>query len=260
MEEEVLTGISQDNQQIGDVQQDESEQPEESSTEANTTEETPSSEGVEETPNTQNDTNVPFHQDPKIQDYIQRQVETRAESIREELKGEINSIKTQTAPAEPVAMPSWFVKLAGDTPEAQEVYKEYQAATQAEKMAWKQEAITDYQKSVEAQTNQQVQDQERITTQIAEMASEGEQFDENALRKFLLDYHNDFGTLPVLADGRTIDMRKGLQLMKRMTPDTNPGKAEARQKVAEAVSPSPKGESTATKVDSSFLKKGWGAI
>lgn len=233
MEEEVLTDIPSEGQLIAPLE--DTEAPAESSPEVQPEEQPSSGEDVKSVPEG-------FHNDPKAQEYIQRQVEIRSAKDREELLKEIESIKTQVAPQPEVQMAPWFVAVAGDSPEAQKAWKLYEAQTQAEKSQWKQEFMAEQQAEVAKQQAVQTEAETHINSQVVEMKSEGKTFDENALRKFLWDYTQEYGSYPSTPDGK-LDMRKGLKLMQALTPSSNE-KSEARQQVAAAAGVSLKGEAT----------------
>ncbi len=196
--------------------------------------------------NTETAPTVPYHQDPKVQDYISRQVENKVQETVRPLQTELETLKQQLPPSVvPIQMDDWFIDLAGNTPEAQIAWSKYQTKTQADKASWKAEFIAEVNSQATQAQQAQADAVQKVDNQIADLQAEGEKFDGNALKQWLLKYNEDYGSLPYNSDG-SVDMRRGLKLWKAFNP-TNSDKATARQQVAGLSTPDGTAERTTPK-------------
>jgi hypothetical protein len=122
--------------------------------------------------------NVPFHEDPKIQEYIQRQVDKRIEQESSRIDEKLSQIPQQEEPSD---IPVWF---GGD----EIAWKAFQAdqdklVTQAEERAFQRI------KQEEDQQKQRVNEaNEWLETNIREIESTGFKVDKNKLLKTAADF------------------------------------------------------------------------
>jgi hypothetical protein len=112
---------------------------------------------------------VPFHEDPKIQEYINRQVESRVQGLRVELK---------PTEAPRVELPSWW---GGD----EKQWTEFQAhlSTLEEKAA--QRAISQFKSEQEQQKSAIESANAWFQSSINDLKSSGETIDDNTVNRIL---------------------------------------------------------------------------
>jgi hypothetical protein len=129
--------------------------------------------------NTQTPDNVPFHEDPKIQDYISRQVEKRFEGEREKFKP-LEEFADKFKTKENEQVPEWF----GGTPEQWGAY-------QADQARIIEEAET---RAVNRIKSEKEQEEKRVkeatdwfNQNVAEIEATGEKVDRNLLLKIAAD-------------------------------------------------------------------------
>jgi hypothetical protein len=172
---------------VEDLQNDiEKDTSTESATEQSQTEETPSSEGdttaatstEQDGGNTQDVTNKPFHEDPKIQDYINRQLEKRL--AEESSKLESNLADKFSPKEETTTIPVWF---GGD--EAQ--WKAYQADQARIVEEAKERAIREIETRTQAEQAKVKEAQDWFEQSVSELESTGAKVDRNKLLKFVAD-------------------------------------------------------------------------
>lgn len=248
MEDANVTGIQPEGTPIEEVEfgekQDESEKEttEESSTEENQTEE-PASPQAGEEPETgekpkdgediEDDSNVPFHKDPKVQNYISRQVQRElGETLKGIKEGQDKMVEALTyEPPQEEPIPQWFTNLyaTGNKEQDQANWRDYKVAKDAETEQMFSQIEQRMTSKTQREREQLKESEHLITSQVEEMKVEGTQFDDNALKNFLVKHYERYGSIPVT--GGVIDMRKGLQLMRAMAGQATPD-ATARKQVA----------------------------
>lgn len=121
---------------------------------------------------------IPFHEDPKIQEYVNRQVESRTSKIREEIE---QSISTKFSPKEETNIPSWF---GGD----ENAWKAYQADQSRIIEEAKTRAIAEIEARTQKEQERVKQANEWFEQSVKEIESTGLKVDKNKLLKTTLDY------------------------------------------------------------------------
>ena len=254
MEEDILASIPTEGQEtespFGELDTQETETSEESLPEENETEEAPSSQGAEDeeteepTPvaesNTETEEVIPFNKDPKVQNYIERQVDNRLADALEGLqKGIVEAVKPPVVPEETIPQ-EWLDLYSTGIPEQdRKNWQTAQAYETKKEQALEARILEKMRTEGQTEQNQVTQARTLIDSQITEMKGEGLTFDENALQKFLVEHNTKFGAIP-----RTphpdypeglIDLRKGLELMQMVKGATTKPTSEARKKIAAQV-------------------------
>lgn len=157
---------------------------EDSSTETTKTENTHSNEGGEK--NTQSPAPVPFHEDPKVQDYIERQMATREAKLRDEFEGKLkNYTPVQKKEEENVPIPEWF---GGDEKQWKAYRADQQRTLEDERKRAVDEAFERINVSHSTQTKAVQEANEHFDSSIKKLETEsGQKIDRNELLKFVLD-------------------------------------------------------------------------
>lgn len=213
----------------GPIDQPETETQPESSSETKPTEATqPSTEDKQEDAKA----NVPFNEDPKVQDYISRQVDSRIEK----------ELQNRFSPKEEVAIPSWF---GGD----ETTWKAFQAdqdrlVSQAEERAVKR--IKDEQ-AKEEELRKSANDW--FEQNVRDLETSGGKVDRNKLLKTAMDYEL------VDTKGRW-NYKAAYEILKRDDVPDNSSLEAKRQTAAATISgPEHQGEPAKYKVPR-FMRKG----
>jgi hypothetical protein len=164
----------------------------------------------------------PFHKHPR---WIQTQKELK--ETREKI-AKLESERTQNQPA---ALPDWWKKQYGDTPESKQ---RYEAVVQKDgELDWiKSQVLESIKSEQQAQSSQKKTGEEYVNTQIQEMTDEGLKFERNALLKFMVDFQKEYGAGGLLDDEGNYDFRKSLTLMNRMQPQESKEDSTVRKQLA----------------------------
>jgi len=261
-----LTDIPQEGTPIGEeatgADESEKDTTEDSSSKENQTEE-PASPPAGEEPSTEEnkeeDKNVPFHKDPKVQSYIDRQVDRRLTDTLEQIKeGQNKMVEALTyEPPKEEPIPQWFKNLyaTGNTEQDQRNWTDYKTARESERAEDREAIRREQQQERQKEQTNQTEAEQAINSQVSEMQEEGMKFDPNALKKWLLDYHTNYGALPVT--NGVIDMRKGLQLMQKMTGQASQSKVTAKREVASKAGSERGGVEPEGSDKTPISKRGW---
>lgn len=221
---------------------EEKETPKESPPEETKTEEPPASEGGEEQPqeNIQSEQKLaPFTDDPRFIRRMQSLKEKAdefddrlAELDEKEDKARIEREQVQQS-SEP--MPNWFQETYGDNPQAWQGFKDY---SQAQRQQLKQEIQQEQQQQTQVQQQEQKQLVEYFDNEIQYLRDEGKNFDENKLRKVIVDYQ-PFDNRGVL------DVQRGYKIYQALEEKANVVKVQEnveKKEVASATMDEGKGE------------------
>jgi hypothetical protein len=203
--------------------------------------ETPS---TEETQNTPDEPKKPFHEDPAIQEYLQRQLDVRDSKNREEIRKEIEQSLLSKFPPQETNIPSWF---GGD----EQQWRAYQADQQRLVDTAKAEALLEIENRSKAEQERVAQANSYIDSQLAALQSEGKKFDRNELLKIVTDFR------PVNESGNW-DFRKAYEIYE-LKQAKDPEKSKARKALASTTTSNPKAETTTPNVLTydEIKKKGW---
>ena len=152
-------------------------------------EETPSSEGSEQT-----EKRKPLHEDPVVQDYLNRQIDKRAKELEEKHQTELQKIrdelapKTKETPESNDDVPDWF---GGDDT----AWSKFQAYLGTMTRKAKQEAIQELQESKSTEARLMQEATEYMNTEVAniendkEMNPDGVKIDINRLGVIVDKFH-----------------------------------------------------------------------
>lgn len=163
---------------------------------------------------------VPFHEDPKVQDFIRRQVESKKEQWLQEAESKISE---KFAPKEEAKIPSWF---GGD--ESQ--WKEFSGYLESQSDAKAKQAVEEYKAEQAKQSDLVAEATKHMNSSFAEIESDKElnpagkklsESDRNELLKFAYDnylvdsqgrwdYKKAYKFMPKSNNTDNLDSRKNL--------------------------------------------------
>lgn len=182
-----------------------------------------------------------FHEDPRIQDYINRQVESRTAKVREEVE---ESISSKFSPKEETKIPSWFG--GGD-----DQWKEFESYLSTLTSQAKADALREIKTEQEAQEKRVKEATDWFNESVSEIEKEyGTKLSESAKNK-LLKQTSEAGFID--SQGRwnykaTFKYHKALE-----KPDTS---LEDKRQTASLTVSEPKAESTDREIKvPSFLRR-----
>jgi hypothetical protein len=199
------------------------------------------------------DDNVPFHKHPR---WIERENElkTLREQQEENAKviAELSSLKDEIKPKATV-VPEWFKELYGDNEIAYQKYSEHH---QKEVEDIEQNLIK-RQEDQRIKATQETQKWDKwVTDEIGKLRSEGKEFDENKLKKVMLDYSPT-------DTNNNLDFQKGYKIYEALeTKVDNTEKSSARKELADKVSGTSKGDKPVKDymTPADLRNKSWGNI
>jgi len=176
---------------------------------------------------------VPFHQDPKVQAYLNRQMETRSNDLREEFDRELAEARAeQHVTHNDTAIPDWFVELYGENETAWDKYSKHEQARTEEI----ENRILARQRD---EATREVQESEKWTkwvdSEMEDLVAEGHKFDRNKLTKIMLDYS------PTDANNN-LDFKKGIKIYEALEGKPDTAKSDARKVLADATTNVTKGD------------------
>ena len=163
---------------------------------------------------------VPFHEDPKVQDYINRQVEKRLDE----------GLKEKFAPKEEdVSIPAWF---GGDA----EAWKLYQADQQKLIDEAKSATIKEIEGKKQSEDEAQRKALEYFNSSVKEIETSGTKVDRNKLLKFVIDNE--------LIDGQgRWNYKKGFEFMQALeSVPKDPAALNQRKEIAASTTSDTKAE------------------
>lgn len=176
---------------------------------------------------------LPFHEDPKVQAYLDRQMESREAKIREEFGRTIEDLKSTAEPKEDVNIPPWFSELYGDNEMAWKKYSEHEQARTEE---IENRILARQQEEAQRIAEENEKWNGWVDTELNKLISEGHTFDRNKFIKVMLDYS------PTNADNN-LDFEKGLKIYEALEGKPDTAKSEARKVLADTTTAtSTKGE------------------
>lgn len=224
------------------LKEKETETPSESSNETNEKEAKPSEEGEtkadesgETSPatNTPPEKQVPFNEHPRWKQIYDenKRLKEQVESQMREQQERLQKIEERTTVPSSVEIPDWFKETFGDNADLYQKYKREE-----------DKRFQEVQERMERQRNEAYEQEQRtlaqaneyVASSIGELRSEGLLQDENAFRKFILDYHGKYGAIPEDGYGN-IDFRRSLSLFNEINSakvEAQAAKAKARKTIA----------------------------
>ena len=121
---------------------------------------------------TQPERDLPFHENPKVQDYLKRQIDNKAKEIEEKHQQEIQKIRDEftskkTEKSEPTEVPEWF---GGD----ETAWSKFDAFLSTKTEAAEQRAIEKYKNSVAEGNRLMQQATEYMNAEVAAIESDKE--------------------------------------------------------------------------------------
>lgn len=209
----------------------------------------PSQEGDKNAPDAKPQPN-PLHRDERFREVYKgfKEGQRKIQELEQRLT-ELSSRPSQ--PTEPDKVPSWFTRAFGDNPE---LYQEYRESAKSDREAVKAELRDELRKESETETRADKEAQRFLEDQLDDMEADGLEYDRNALLKFA--YEN-----PVVGEDGSIDLRKTLALMDRVSPPQGNPTVEQRKRISATSRPAggdPKPDKVFT--DKDFAGKGWGGL
>lgn len=240
-EANILADIPTEGDESFNFGEEEKETPAESPTEEQPIVNEPAEEGGN-TP-TEEETDYKPRTDKRIQQLLKERAEEREK--REALEERLAALEQRNTPQEDEDIPEEFVDLFGDDLEA---WKKFDAMTQRQKAAWRQEVINELRAQEEQEANETEQFAQNYENLMDELEDEGKVFDRNALMKFITER-------PIFRQDGNPDFATALELMEAAKPKAN---VQARKQIA-SLTPQGKvgGKGYVTPDD---LRGGWGSI
>jgi hypothetical protein len=208
---------------IAEKDNQEKETPATPPVEDNQTENAPSSQGATQADNTENANSVPWHKDPRWQEWQEEKKQLL--QFRDEVMPKLEALK----PQEQVQVPEWF---GGD----EKAWNAYNADFQANLAKVKSETIAEYEAKQKAEADKVQQANEYVENQLGSLESQGKKFDRNELLKVVSDYR------PITADGNW-DFERAYEILEmKKLKESNPEKLQAKRDVAALTNSSSSGE------------------
>lgn len=237
MSEETMDWVSQEDSveytDSTEEPEEEKETPTDSSTEETTEEsneeETPATDGEQEEETTepveeQSEDNLPFHKHPRWKE-LHEDNKLLKETVNQ-LNERLSTFNTVPEPTEEA--PQWFVNAYGDDPD---LYKQYKQAEEQRIADLKQQVIEEIRQEQTSQATQISEYEQKIESDIQALKDKGYDFDENAVKKIVLD--NELFDI----EGN-LNFKAGYEIYKSQRGSKNNLKQEAKKQIASKTSPS----------------------
>lgn len=197
---------------------------------------------------------LPFHKHPH---WIKREEELRElrefkETVTPKLS-EIDEIKSRLPKMEKTEVPDWFKELYGDNEVAYQKYSEHHQK-EVEEI---EQSLIERQENQRQQSIKETQKWDKwVADQITGLKNEGKEFDENKLKKVMLDYSPT-------DSNNNLDFQKGYKIYEALeTKVDNTEKSQARKQLADTAINTSKGEKEKKDYMTSneLRNKSWGQI
>lgn len=206
---------------------EETDNSQDSSSESNDTENTQSDEGDK---NSQPAKQLPFHEDPKIQEYLDRQFEAREQKIRDEIRKENEERFKQTD--KKVEIPSWF---GGD----EEAWNQYQLHLEERDTRVRAKALEELQGLTAKEQAQIKEANDWFDSNVKEIEKEeGFTVDRNVLLKTAQEFR-------LLDDQQRWNWKAAWRIAKQQYK-ADPSKVDQRKKIV-SMDDNDRGEASGTK-------------
>jgi len=166
---------------------------------------------------------TPFHEDLKVQSYIDGQVEKKEAKLREDFDREMADMKEHTTSTESESIPDWFMELYGDN---QVAYNKWSEHNKTEREGIKQEILKEQADAQRFEVEQQQKWDKWVKDEIKALEDDGLEFDKNKLNKVMLKYS------PTDANNN-LDFRKGYEIYKLKEGEPDTAKSDAHKKLAD---------------------------
>jgi hypothetical protein len=165
---------------------------------------------------------LPFHEDPKVQAYLDRQMENREARIREEFESRIENLQEISTPTSS-SIPAWFSELYGDNEIAWQKYSEHEQARTEE---IENRILARQQEEAQRQIKETEHWNNWVDTEINRLAASGHKFDRNKLIKTMLDYSPT-------DENNNLDFDKGMRIYEALEEKPDSTKSVARKALAD---------------------------
>ena len=220
------------------LKEKETETPSESSNETNEKETKPSEEGEKvstdavET-NTPPEKQVPFNEHPRWKQIYDenKRLKELVESQNSQQQERLQKIEERIAAPTSVEIPEWFKETFGENPD---LYTKYKREEDKRFQEVQERLVRSQNEVVEREQRALAEANEYVSSSISELKSDGLLEDENAFKKFLVDYHAKYGAIPEDSKGN-IDFRQSLNLYNEINSaraEAQAAKAKARKSIA----------------------------
>ena len=222
MSEEIMT-LGPDDERLESVHKEEEETPAAPSAEDKTDEEEEGSQ-----PDKEAEDKIPFHKHPRWEAMMRKNKELEAEL--ESLKGTVESRQHESDEEEEVEIPQWFVDLYGDDPETFKAYLQAEEQKEAER---EERIIRRMAERKDEESRKEQEYQEWVDDQLETLRESGEDFEDNALMKVMVEY------APSDAEGN-LDFSKGLAILRKLgggEPGSNKSVSD-KKRIAASTTPS----------------------
>jgi len=151
--------------------------------------------------------NLPFHKHPRFKALVEeknayKEKLEELERFKEETETKLKSFETKVESPE---IPSWFVEIFGENPEA---YAKYQEQNKADREAIKNEVIEEIKKTSTAEETALSDGKKYIEDQVELLKEKGISFDRNSLMKAMNDdpiFDKD-GNLDFMTKARLLEL------------------------------------------------------
>lgn len=171
---------------------------------------------------------LPFHEHPRW-----KERETELKELREQRDADARAIaelKDRIKPSD-VEIPEKFVKLYGDNPDAYKAYREFE---NERKELIKQELQQELEQKAQKEQEQAAHWTKWVDEQIADLKAEGKTFDENELKKTMVDFK------PTDGNGN-LDFKAGFRIYEALHKDDG-ARSRARKELADTTTRATPGE------------------
>lgn len=229
----------------------EKETPTETPAETTNDETKPSQEG-EKTPA---EKDLPFHEHPRWKQR-EKDWEDRFHTLESTYATKLQEFEQKFKPASDVKIPEWFSTLYGENQEAWQKYSKYDAELRAQ---IKSETLAELKKEGDKQTQAQKRWEDYTKKSISELKDSGEEFDENELTKFMFDYNEKYGNVPVEANGNW-SFKKSLELMRQLKGEEKPKSTVKKELAATTTTRSSEGSKDTFLTSKDIRGKDWRSI
>lgn len=171
---------------------------------------------TEQTPEDLKNGKEPLHRDERFRRVVGDKNRYRREL--EEARAELQKYKSAPQPQQSQQQsqqaqrrPSWFTDFFGEGPKADEAWDGFKQMSSADREQAKREALDEFRRESQSASEEAKRWEGWVGEQLDALEEEGEDFDRNALQKFLSEN-------PVVDAQGNLDFRKGLSLMRKLNP------------------------------------------
>jgi len=154
---------------------------------------------------------LPFHKHPRFKEIIEARKEAerkveKAESEKSALIERLDKIEKNLPGSQQI--PEWFVEGFGESPELWNKFNAYNEQTRGQ---LKEEILNEINSKEQGKVQREEESRGFVRNEIQRLKDEGNAFDENKLKKIMLEY-------------QVLDFDKGLELYKKLDTDNTSAK------------------------------------